>query len=380
MNKILKLAALLGLTAAYSFAQLVTTQTTFSVAVPPTSAATSGGNVVSIASCTTTVLPGPTVVGSYLWADWEAMQVKAIISGTIGGSGACTLNVSRGVLGTKIGPHAVTAIVYVGNQANGSGDSSRPFSGGFLALADPQGSCVSTAQYTLPIVATISGRVWSCPTSGPLANLWAVLYDPTAIFQTTDGYIFLPPTNCGPSQSGGTLVSAGYTTIGTSVVSVAQVSTTTTTSTQTYVCTLTLPDRLRNTAGAAINNVVVVYGVQTSALGTQAAVLASGTFNGSTVFSKITFPVPGASETASTVAPVRADSGTLTITPVAASFNTAVTTAGAFYTATFTPATPINTNVDNTEFLFTFSVLGASAASQVTNVAGLYVHITGAPL
>src|SRR5260221_7059970 len=99
-NRITQFAALLLLAAASAFGQLTTTQTTFSAAVAATGPATGGGTTIALSSCTGTVLPSTTTVGSYLWSDFEAMQVATLISGTIGGSGACTLNVKRAQIGT----------------------------------------------------------------------------------------------------------------------------------------------------------------------------------------------------------------------------------------------------------------------------------------
>lgn len=396
-NRILKFSLFALLACVSAFAQLTTTQTTFSAAVPLTGPATGGATTVSLASCTGTVLPSVAQVGSYIWVDWESMQLATLVSGTIGGSGACTITVKRAQLGTKQGSHATTAVVYIGNQATGSGDTSRPFSGGAFALTDPQGSCTASLQFSLPIIATVTGRIWTCPTTGPLNGLWAVVYDPSAPFSITDGALFVPAAgNCSIQIASGVLAAGGFGgstadtsfgpvitgALGAGNVSVMQIATTNNAAAavHTYTCHVTIPTRLRNTAGAAISDIVFPYGVQQNALGTQVAVLASGTLNGTTVFGKVVLPTAGAAETASTVAPARADAGTMVLTPAVASFNTGVTTRGAFFTEKFTPATPILMNADLTDFTFSVSLLCTTTVATTTNTPGLYVHLIGVPL
>jgi hypothetical protein len=70
----------------------------------------------------------------------------------------------------------------------------------------------------------------------------------------------------------------------------------------------------------------------------------------------------------------RADAGTLAITPVVGSFNTATTTAGEFYTVNFAPATPIAIATDNRQLMFTVSLLNTATSATVTNSAGFLVH------
>jgi hypothetical protein len=165
---------------------------------------------------------------------------------------------------------------------------------------------------------------------------------------------------------------------------VVQASTSSTgTNTHTYVCKVHVPQQLTNTQpgkGVYISNVVWYYGVQGAALGTQSATLASGTMNSSTVFGTVTYPGSGATETPSTVAPVRADSGTLTITPAVASFNTATTTAGAFYTVTFTPASPILLQTDLQDLVLTFTLQCAATTATTTNSTGGIIHYTYYPI
>lgn len=405
MKNLIRISPLLALLVALippaAQAQLVTTQTTFSVAVPMTGAGTGGNTAVSLTSCTGTVLPSVAQVGSYIWVDWEAMQIATLVSGTIGGSGTCTVQTKRAQLGTRQGPHATTAVVYITNQATGTGDSSRPFSGGALIGLDPQGSCVATANFSLPVISWLSGRVWTCPTTGPLANNWAVVYDPSAIFSITDGLLWVPATEACSIQTTGTLAAGGYGgstantsfgpvitgALGAGNVPVMQIATTNAAgaATHTYTCHVSIATRTRGAttgpgAGAAISDVTFLYGVQQNGLGTQVAVLASGTLNGTTVFGKVLAPTAGAAETASTVAPARADAGTMVLTPAVASFNTGTTTVGAFFSEKFAPATPIVMNADLTDFVFSVTLLCTTTVATTTNTPGFYVHIIGVPL
>ena len=194
-----------------------------------------------------------------------------------------------------------------------------------------------------------------------------------------DGEYYIPASACVSSVSANSSGTNGLTTSGASVMQVMQASTSATgTNTHTYVCNVTPPSRLQG-QGIAIMDAVFYYGVQTSALGTQVATLASGTMNSTTVFSKIVYPTPAASETASTVTPVRADAGTLLITPVVASANTATTTAGAFYSTKFTPATAIQVTADLTSYYLAVTLQGAATSATVTNSPGVLVHYAYIP-
>ncbi len=121
-------------------------------------------------------------------------------------------------------------------------------------------------------------------------------------------------------------------------------------------------------------DVVFLYNVTTGNLGQQANVLASGTFNAVTVFTSITYPTPGPTEAASTVTPVRADTGTLLITPTLAQMNTTTTTAGSFFSVKFTPSAPISWNTDLKQ-LFLNVAWQTAATTTITNSPGVLVHI-----
>jgi hypothetical protein len=234
----------------------------------------------------------------------------------------------------------------------------------------------------LPYLAYQQHTVWTCPATGQVnAGQWTK-QGTTDTYTFTDGEFDIAPSNCAPwaSDHAGT---NGMTVVGASNVYAMESNSTSsaTTNTLSYTCPISAPFRTTSGKGIYISKVVADYGVQTTALGTQVNTLASGTYNGSIVFSKIVLPAAGASETPSTVTPVRADSGTLVVTPVIASANTATTTAGAFYTIAFTPSTPF-VLADLTKFLFTLSLQGAAtpAAATITNLLGVHVYYTNVPL
>lgn len=190
------------------------------------------------------------------------------------------------------------------------------------------------------------------------------------------GY-WVPPSACSSSVSGNGTGTNGQTTSGASLLPVVQAQTSATgTNTHTYICNINPPSYLTATnARVLVQDAVFFYGVQTTALGTQVAVLASGTMNASIVFSKVLYPPSGASETPSVVTPVRADAGTLVITPVVASSNVATTTAGSFFSVKFQPATAISWNTDLQQLLLTVSLLNTATSATVTNSPGVLVHL-----
>jgi hypothetical protein len=183
---------------------------------------------------------------------------------------------------------------------------------------------------------------------------------------------WVSPGACQQTVSGNATGTNGQTVSGASFTPTIQSQTSATgTNTHTFLCNISPPVR-----PSSVVDVSFYYGVQTSNLGTQAAVLASGTMNGSVVFSTITYPTPGIGETPSTVTPVRADSGTLLINPVVASANVNTTTAGAFYSVRFTPASPIVVSADHVQLLLTVTLQAAATSATITNSPGAYVRYT----
>ena len=201
-------------------------------------------------------------------------------------------------------------------------------------------------------------------------------------YSNTNPYTyFVPPGNCNSSVSGNSTGTNGLTVVGASNTPVVQAQTSNSgTNTHTYVCNISPPYWVVTSGtGIQITDVVFLYGVQTTGLGTQVNVLASGTFNGSIVFGSITYPTAAASETPSTVAPARADSGTMVVTPVAASVNVATTTAGGFYTLKFAPASgTLVWKTDLKQLLLTVSLLNTATSATITNSPGALVHFKSA--
>lgn len=197
-------------------------------------------------------------------------------------------------------------------------------------------------------------------------------------YSNTAAYAYwVPPGACNSTVSGNGTGTNGLTTTGASATPVVQAQTSASgTNTHTFICNITPPYFIVTSgSGLMITAATFFYGVQTTGLGTQVATLASGTMNSSTVFSYIAYPTPAASETPSTVTPVRADSGTLTITPAVASSNVATTTAGAFYSVTFTPATgTLVWKTDLRQLLLTVSLLNTATSATVTNSPGVLVR------
>lgn len=144
MKKIIQIFIGAFLSYGYAHAQLVTTNTTLSTAVP--------ANVTTqwcVASATGIVLPSlaGNTTGSYLFSNNEAAHVLGA-----GTSSTCFV-VKRGDLGTSAQyGHRSGDTVWVGNVATGTGDTSRPFAGGVLTPNVPSGTCVASAQYSLPLI------------------------------------------------------------------------------------------------------------------------------------------------------------------------------------------------------------------------------------
>lgn len=187
---------------------------------------------------------------------------------------------------------------------------------------------------------------------------------------------WVPPAACQSVVSGNSTGTQGLTTAGTSNTPVVQAQTSAVgTNTHTYLCNINPPGALTSTGTrVSITDALVAYS-STTVLGTQASVGASGTFNGTTVFTLINYPPAGPSETVTTLAPVRADSGTLTVVPAVASFNTSTQTAGTFFTVDFQPASPIQWNTDLQQLLLNFTLQAAAGVATTTNLSGIQVHI-----
>ncbi len=204
------------------------------------------------------------------------------------------------------------------------------------------------------------------------------------------GAYWVPPGNCWYSVATGTLTAptfgatGGVTSLGLVVFSgipVMQVATTNAAviSVNTLTCLVNPPSTIGITGrGVNLVNADFFYGIQQAGgvNATQVYSLAAGTMNGTIVFGKTAMPAPGAAETPSTVTPIRADAGTLVINPAGASFNSIVTTAGAFFTQRFTPATPFGLTVDETMYYVSLTVLCNTTQATTINTPGVMVHYT----
>lgn len=215
-----------------------------------------------------------------------------------------------------------------------------------------------------------------------LLTLLAVFASANAFAQgysNTNPYVYwVPPGACNTAVSGSSTGTQGLTIDGASNTPVVRAQTAAAGgTTHTFICNITPPNSTITTGnGISIVDATFFYSPQ-SGIGVQAAVLASGTINGSIVFSFIAYPTPASGETASSVTPVRADSGTMTITPVAASFNIATTTAGAYFSAKFAPASgTLLYKTDLRQLLLTVTLRTDGAATIITS-PGVLVHFRG---
>lgn len=208
----------------------------------------------------------------------------------------------------------------------------------------------------------------------------------------TAGAYFVSPGNCWYGVVTGTLTTPtfgaapGVTALGLNIglstapaVPVMQVATTNAAviSVNTLTCLINPPTTVGVTGrGVNLVNVDFFYGIQQAGgvNSTQVYSLAAGTMNGALVFSKIAMPAPGAAETPSTVAPVRADAGTLAVNPAGASFNSVVTSAGAFFTQRYTPATPFTLSTDDTLYYVAMTFLCNTTQATTINTPGVLVH------
>lgn len=351
------LALLLTLTvfAPSVYAQATTTQTTTSAAQ---SKQTSGASVQQLQVASATGI----TVGTELYIDKEA----ELVIGTMPGS-TTTFIVQRGFDQTRSAAHANGAIVYAGPTAGVTGS---PF-----IQSDPEfGTCVSTSLLYTVYINEATGNLWQC--SG---STWLNVVDsfdwigPGNCYYTTSGGTFAAQTNVGVTGTTGLgLVSSAA---GVASLPVLEVSTTNSgTATNTISCTIPVPSRANVARGVYVVDATFAYGVYQNTAGTQAAVLASGTMNGQAVFTTVTLPAAAASETGSTVAPVRWDTGTLTITPVVASANVTSLTVGQFYTMKFTPATALAMTSDLTSYQVNLSILCAATTATSIATPGVLVH------
>lgn len=328
-------------------AQLTTTSTTLTAAI-----AINSTNQWCLGSATGVTLPSLAggTIGSYLMADREAVQV------TSQGATALCFNVKRGQLGTSTSfSHLATTKVYVGGAATANGgDLSRPFSGAFVATV-PVGSCVASAQYTLPVIFTgavingFTGKRFNC-----IGGRWG--YD-------SDSTFFVPPSHCSFAPTTLTTTNT-LTTVGASNVYVLNGVSNAAAGTNTLTCNILIPSSITYPQGAVITDITTFFGSQ----------VVAPTSLGTVTLGSITFPTAATVETASTVTPVTLAGGTVTSTTPTAL--TTVTTAGAFLSIKSAFGTPVPLSTDLQMLVFNVPFVQSAASAMTVNTPGLMVHYT----
>ncbi len=340
MKTLSKVSILAAFASLLGFGQLTTTQTTL------TNALTGTGNnsVVCVGSATGVNLPSVGVNGTYLGIEGEATQVVSLQS-------TLCYNVKRGQLGTGVKAHNAASIVWVGNAATGTGDPSRPFSGGAFVTGAPSGACTASQQYTLPVIVygpangVGNGLTYSCGANGLWGRLWSFTVSPTSC-------AFTPTTST---------VTNTYVLVGASTVNVLNGTTNAAAGTTTLVCDFNVPTLFPTSSPAVLNDITLFVGSQTTA----------PTSLGTSTLGTVAFPAASLTETASTVTPVAAGGTVTTVSPTAI---TTVTTAGAFLTLKHTYASAVKLNADLQKIHYTMPFLQSAAAIMTLNTPGLIVH------
>lgn len=341
MKNLIRFTLALALLSLPMCAQLTTTSTTLNGAV------TASVTRWCLGSATGVVTPSVTAGGTYLAVDTEAALVLSAASGT-----AC-YNVRRGALGTVQTSHLTSAVVWVGNAATSTGDSSRPFSGGAFVKQVPTGPCTASAQYTLPVIV--------------VGNLNGV-GNGQAITCTSGGYwgrissYYVPPTQCTFAPTTLTTTNT-YPQIGASTLFVLNGTSNAAAGTNTLVCNILPPTSVTLSQGAALLDITLFIGSQTTA----------PTSLGTSTLGSITFPAAATTEVASTVTPVAAGG---TVTTTSPTLITTVTTAGSFLTIKHTYASLVRFSTDLQVFQYTMPFLQSAAAAMALNTPGLIVHYT----
>jgi hypothetical protein len=267
-------------------------------------------------------------------------------------------------------------------------------SGTALLLTTSATTAFTPGNVIVAFCTSTGGNITTCsPSSYNSVVSSATTTVPTGQVNSAGAY-WIPPGNCWYGVVTGTLTAPTFgaqpvaTGLGlTTVIATApalpvmQVATTNAAviSVNTITCVINPPSTVGVTGrGVNLVNADFFYGIQQTGgvNATQVYSLASGTMNGALVFSKVVMPAPGAAETPSTVAPVRADAGTLVVNPAGASFNSLVTTAGAFFTQRYQPATPFSLTTDETVYYAAMTFLCNTTQATTINLAGVLVHFT----
>lgn len=348
------LAALLLLAQPVAAQTYTLNSTTLSAAVGATDSTVS----LTSASAATGSSFGAVAAGQGLFVDQEYMLITAVSS--------TTATVQRRNNRTQPATtHASGQTVYIGAP------------GAFQRANPTTGVCAAASQGD-PWINIDNGQIWRC-----LGSTW---------LNVIDAYVFVGPGSCFGSTTGGTLTTPAavtnvniYATTWTGLINssatapgtpVIQIATTNAgTANNTVSCQVPLPTRANPSRGVYVADVVWAYGLQQAAANaTQVATEASGLLNGVVAFGKITLPTPAASETPSTVAQARWDTGTMVLLPAKAAFNSGTTTTGGFATQKITPATPIAMATDLTLYYVNFTVLHAATTASTLQVAGAFIH------
>lgn len=296
-----------------------------------------------------------------LYIDLEYMTVLAEPTGTTNSY----VQVSRGNL-SQSGPptsHANAQTIWLALRPQ---DSVVPGSNGFSFGSEfgDYGPCTRTSITYLPHFWPSRGEVIDCDaTVGrwvPYQQIFTLAVGPgNCEWSTTGTYDVQVAVAVGGPNLQGALP------LGASGVPVKQVKTTSAgASVNTLTCIIPV-----NTFQPLINKGItvkfadVLYGVATTTLTS----ISGG------AFSTITFPAPGASQTASTVTPVAVGGS---VTTSSTTGNMAATTAGAFKVSRLTPATPINLTTDQQYLLVSENFNQSASAAQVVNSPGLLLHYT----
>jgi hypothetical protein len=317
--------------AGLGFGQTTTTTTTLSAAVSMDDTVinlTSGTGIVAAASLNQTM--------SWIFVDRELM---AVISGT-------TAVTVRRAEGGRRQVHNSGATVYIGPAS-------------VFPSTAPSGACTATDYAYLPVVNARSGEVWNC-----IGSQW-VIQSFSLNYTSTDGYIFIPPTDCSvlPGTTAFATGSPKFTPVATGN-SVLSVTTDTTAGTLQVVCDVNVGTRLTTGKGVTVTDISLFYGVQTTNLASIAA----------PTVKKVTYPAVGGAA-AGTVADA---GGTLAILP--ASLQLTATTTGLCFNEGITLGTPLVMNTDIRRIVVNQVFTTAGSAATTLQVCGLLVHYTNSPL
>lgn len=145
MKKTITLLALAALCVGLSFGQTTLTSTTLSAA--------QGINdkTVSLTSATGVTVPGAAnQINTVIYLDHELERITGLVTGQ-----TTVFTVQRGVSNTRQYGHASGVVVWLGSPTNN-------FLGNSPINAEVAGTCVSTAELTLPKIYTSSGHMYDC--------------------------------------------------------------------------------------------------------------------------------------------------------------------------------------------------------------------------